>query len=334
MYAFKRLFNPELFQGVHKRTNYFEGWYYKLIDRQARNAFAVIPGVSCGSSGKEKHAFVQILNAEGCGTHYATFELGDFRVNKKRFEIEIGKNYFSRTQIKLEIATADFSLEGHLLFNGIIPYPKTLFSSGIMGPFSYVPFMECHHGIVNVHHELSGTLKWCGSPIDFGEGCGYIEKDWGTSFPEAWIWLQSNHFDCGNATFLFSIAKIPWLGRSFTGLLCFLRIDRTFHIFATYTGARVTFLSHTGDVLSIEIEDRKYRMEITARQTGGGMLKAPKNGLMTGVITESLSADIEVLLSGKDGRSVFKGKGEHAGLEISDEKAFCQTKPTADNRFN
>jgi hypothetical protein len=323
MYSFKRLFNPELFQGVHKRTNYFEGWYYKLIDRQARNAFAVIPGVSFGSNEKERHAFVQILHAEGCGTHYAAFNLSDFRANKKRFEIEIGKNYFTRTQIRLELATDEFDLKGQLFFDGIIPYPKTLFSPGIMGPFSYVPFMECHHGIVSVHHDISGTLNWCGSRIDFNGGGGYIEKDWGTSFPESWIWIQSNHFSGVNATFLFSMAKIPWLGRAFTGLLCFLRLGSKFYIFATYTGARVTVLDHSGDNLSIRVEDRRYQMDIAARRTEGGTLKAPRNGLMTGEITESICAEIDIRLSGKDGRPVFTGKGRNAGLEIKNEKAFC-----------
>lgn len=324
MYAFKRLFNPELFQGVHKRTNYFEGWYYKLIDRQARNAFAVIPGISCGSSEKERHAFIQVLSAEGCGTYYAAYDIGDFKAKKNCFEIEIGKNYFTASEIRLHIFTDHFSMDGHLLFNGMISYPKTLYSPGIMGPFSYIPFMECHHGIINVHHNIEGTLHWCGKPVDFSNGCGYIEKDWGTSFPEAWIWVQSNHFDCGHATFLFSMAKIPWLAGSFTGLLCFLRIDHSFYIFATYTGARVTCVEDTGDSLLIGIEDRKYRMELTAVRTEGGALRAPRNGLMTGEITESLCAEIAVALSKKDGDTVFKGKGRHAGLEISKGKVFLR----------
>ncbi|MCK7537696.1 MAG: tocopherol cyclase family protein [Marinilabiliales bacterium] len=29
---------------------------------------------------------------------------------------------------------------------------------------------------------------------DFSGGRGYIEKDWGHSFPSAYVWMQSNHF--------------------------------------------------------------------------------------------------------------------------------------------
>ncbi|WP_243392439.1 MULTISPECIES: tocopherol cyclase family protein [unclassified Mesotoga] len=31
--------------------------------------------------------------------------------------------------------------------------------------------------------------------IDLTGGKGYIEKDWGRSLPDAWIWMQSNNFD-------------------------------------------------------------------------------------------------------------------------------------------
>lgn len=36
-------FNPERFQGRHKRKSYFEGWYYKIIDASEKYAFAIIP---------------------------------------------------------------------------------------------------------------------------------------------------------------------------------------------------------------------------------------------------------------------------------------------------
>lgn len=29
--------------------------------------------------------------------------------------------------------------------------------------------------------------------MDFSGGRGYIEKDWGQSFPAAWVWLQINY---------------------------------------------------------------------------------------------------------------------------------------------
>jgi len=72
-----------------------------------------------------------------------------------------------------------------------------------MGWYSYIPFMECKHGIVSVNHKISGTLRIDNELIDLNEGKGYIEKDWGTSFPEAWIWIQSNNFNNPDTAFTF-----------------------------------------------------------------------------------------------------------------------------------
>jgi hypothetical protein len=67
-----------------------------------------------------------------------------------------------------------------------------------MGWYSYVPFMECYHGLISIDHKLQGSLQINGQEIDFTEGKGYAEKDWGTSFPEGYVWMQSNHFAEGS----------------------------------------------------------------------------------------------------------------------------------------
>ena len=63
-----------------------------------------------------------------------------------------------------------------------------------MGPFSFVPFMECYHGIISMDHSIIGELSIKGKKVDFTSGRGYIEKDWGHSFPIGYVWMQSNHF--------------------------------------------------------------------------------------------------------------------------------------------
>ena len=51
-----------------------------------------------------------------------------------------------------------------------------------MGPFSYLPLMECYHGILSMDHNISGSIDYNDQTIDFNEGRGYIEKDYGKSF--------------------------------------------------------------------------------------------------------------------------------------------------------
>ncbi|MPN29068.1 hypothetical protein SDC9_176516 [bioreactor metagenome] len=84
-----------------------------------------------------------------------------------------------------------------------------LLNAGIMGWYRFVPFMECYHGVVSLTHNLNGKIYINNEVHNFKDGKGYIEKDWGSSMPSAWIWMQSNHFNENNSSFMLSIANIP-----------------------------------------------------------------------------------------------------------------------------
>jgi len=62
-----------------------------------------------------------------------------------------------------------------------------------MGWYTWVPRMDCYHGLFSFSDSLQGTLTLKGKVMDFFGGRGYIEKDWGQSFPAAWVWLQNNY---------------------------------------------------------------------------------------------------------------------------------------------
>lgn len=61
-----------------------------------------------------------------------------------------------------------------------------------MGPFAYLNGMACNHGIVSMKHQITGHMVIKGLDLYFKEDSGYIEKDWGRSFPKRYIWLQGN----------------------------------------------------------------------------------------------------------------------------------------------
>jgi len=321
MYLMKKLFDPAIYQGKSKRKNYFEGWYYKLIDKEHQQALAVIPGVSFGKGREDRHAFIQVLNTGG-KVSYIRYGFSDFNYSRDRFSISIGDNYFSDREIRLNIDEDHCKMVGRLEFHKIVAFPKSLKRPGIMGPYTFVPFMECNHAVINIHHEISGQLSIQNNTADFSGGYGYIEKDWGRSFPETWIWLQSNHFGADDVTVMFSAAKIPWMGRSFPGFISFIRIKGKLLLFATYTGAKIIDLAYRNDQLEIVLEDKRYRMEIKAKHSEGGILKAPKNGLMDNEILESISAVARVILSDKSGHVVYSGTGTHTGLEIANDMIF------------
>lgn len=71
-----------------------------------------------------------------------------------------------------------------------------------MGPFSYIPFMECNHAILSMKSKTNGQIKINNNKINFHNDIAYIEKDWGTSFPKSHIWCQANNFQNKTASFM------------------------------------------------------------------------------------------------------------------------------------
>ena len=185
-----------------------------------------------------------------------------------------------------------------------------------MGWYSFVPFMECKHGIVSVLHNLGGELILNGNPVDFKYGKGYIEKDWGTSFPESWIWLHCNTFAEPDCSFTFSVAKIPWLGSFFIGHICFLYLKGKFYLFATYNKSKITRLNFSGKKLEIKMQNKSHLLKIVAIQQKSGNLKAPVTGQMNRVIKESIDSEIEIELADLNEKTFFSTKGKHAGMEL------------------
>ena len=102
--------------------------------------------------------------------------------------------------------------------------------------------MECYHGVLSFDHTIQGELTIDGQAVDFSRGRGYIEKDWGKSFPSAWVWYQSNHFPQTGVCLTASIAVIPWLRSAFRGFIIGLWILGTLVRFASYTGANTDSL--------------------------------------------------------------------------------------------
>jgi tocopherol cyclase len=311
-YLQKKL-HPALFQGSLRKKNYFEGWYFKQISGDHENMAAFIPGISLS---RDSHAFVQHIDGLHGRTSYFRFPLSTFKSNKNKFEIEIDKNYFSDREIVLDLKDQACAISGKLRFSETTGFPVSLFSPGIMGWYSYVPFMECYHGVVSVNHSVQGTIKVNDTLLPFDHGKGYIEKDWGRSFPSDWIWLQANCFAGQTTSLMLSIAKIPWLGRSFLGFLSFFYIDRTFYRFATYTGATIDHAAYRDNTLSLVISDKKYRVEVRATHAQRGDLRAPQSGAMSRTIKESINAELEVLLYADKNQLLYSGKSPFAGLEV------------------
>ena len=246
--------NSSMFQGNQKTKKYFEGWYFKMVSQDEGSILSVIPGISISEDGSTKHPFIQIIDGKTAKTEYISYPIEDFYFSKEDFLIKIGNNVFSKDSIVLDIQRDSLSVIGKVYMKNLAELKsKNKQRQKIMGWYYKVPFMECYHGVVSLNHDLYGEIKTNNRSFSFDGGRGYIEKDWGKSMPSSWIWIQTNSFKNSNSSFMLSIAKIPWLGFSFTGFLGFYYINNEIVRFGTYSKAKVKLEKQEKNNLNLNI---------------------------------------------------------------------------------
>ncbi len=316
--------HPEIYHGFGKKPPYFEGWYYKLVSADENSRYAIIPGIFRGQNASASaegtagdHAFVQVLDGMTGRATYHQYPVEAFRADEEAFSVWVGENHFHQHGLSLNINDDTLRLSGELRFEGGEGWPVSVASPGVMGWYAWLPFMECYHGILSFDHRIIGSLQVDGQVVDFTEGRGYMEKDWGQAFPSAYIWQQTNHFDTPGTCLTASIAMIPSVGRVFRGFLGGFYHHRKLYKFATYTGAQTEKLALTDDHVHWTLSDQHYRLEMTAERGSGGLLKAPVRTEMHKRVDETMQSSVAVRFTHRFGGAViFEGVGRNAGLEV------------------
>ncbi len=310
-----RIFKPEVYQGNKRLKNYFEGWYFKQVSDDEKKVFAFIPGISLNPS--DPHSFIQYINGISGETHYIRYELDDFQYKKNRFELSLANSFFSADGFILDISNNHFRAKGEVRFHNRAKFPSSLFSPGIMGWYSFVPLMECKHGIVSMNHYAEGSIIINSEKIELQRGKSYTEKDWGRSFPSAWIWMQSNNFNNPDASLMLSVARIPWLGSYFMGFISFMYLEGKTYLFSSYNKSIFKLEDYNDQEINVRLENRESILKLNIQRKKSGELMAPAKGKMNRMIKESVDSAVEVELFDKSKKLLFHETGRRAGLEVT-----------------
>jgi len=302
--------NTEIFQGEkYLKTNkeYFEGWYFKNIGNKN---ISFIPGININEN--EKKSFIQIITNKK--SYFIDYGIDDFKFNHNPFYIKIGNSLFSKERIYIDINDKKQKLK----INGDITYSNNInIKTNIMGPFVYIPFMECNHGVICMKNKANGLIKINNKRIKFNNGIGYIEKDWGTSFPKNYIWCQGNNFKNKDASFMLAIANIPFKFFNFKGVICSLIINGKEYRFATYNNTKIIKYDIKNNSINISLKKGKYILNIKSKQLNGHKLSAPIKGKMSKDILESITSVVNVTLK-ENNNVIFSDTSTNCGLEIID----------------
>lgn len=259
---------------------YFKGWYFKCNTQDKTIAF--IPAYHY--SNNKKSASLQIITDDKASN--IPFEKLEY--NENPLYVKIGNCVFSHKGIILDFNDDGLTLGGKLCFEQLTPIRYD-----IMGPFKFVPFMQCRHSVYSMCHKINGEIKVNDQLYNFENGIGYIEGDCGHSFPKKYIWTQCC-FD--NNSLMLSVADIPFLGIHFTGIIGVVFINGKEYRIATYLGAKIKQINKN----TVTVKQGSFEFTAKLLNKNAQPLAAPTKGNMCRTIHESAACEAHYSFSHKD----------------------------------
>lgn len=308
--------NPDLFHGHGRKSNFFEGWYFKIVDPTEKHTFAFIPGIILGATEGASHSFLQLIHGTKAYYRYLSHPVHAFEAKKNAFDVSVGDNRFSLERLHLQVEDTGIRARGQIDFRNVATWPDTVLNPGSMGFYNYIPRMQCYSQVCALDMDLQGSLEINGDKIDFSGGRGYVEKNWGSAFPYSWIWVQSNNFAKSRTSLTCSLAHIPFLMTSFRGFLIGMTVEGKFFSFTTMNGSRC-HIQQAGRDVRIQVRNSTHTlaMETWTDPKKFILLQGPRDGRMVPLVQENLLGRVKVELQDRHGKRVFADEGACAGIE-------------------
>lgn len=197
---------PSGLRGTINRQNFFEGWFQKIYSMEHQASVVIIYGYATQNP-PDRFGFIQILVPDEHPQCYY-FPKQEVRMDPTNHIVRMGKNLLSTQEVL--ISTELFQINLRMS----VTYPIRGLKNS-MGYTYYIPNLPCYHAVLNPAHLVSGSIEYHGKSILLTNERGYLEKNWGTSFPQDYLWLHALDPNDSGVSVLFSYASIEWMGKSF-----------------------------------------------------------------------------------------------------------------------
>ncbi len=213
--------------------SYFEGWYFRVTLPEIAQTFAFMYSIEDPIGGQSNSGgAVQILgideeylsrtfpNVKKFWASHNSLSLGHWRETRNK---EQGTSNEQQGTSNKERATSSEEIiksrkEGYQvtasLNQGCIYDPRhqqycrweyqiqplygwgnpRLTQQATAGWLSYLPVFDPGWQILMAHGLATGWIEWQGEKYQFTDAPAYSEKNWGTSFPKKWFWINCNSF--------------------------------------------------------------------------------------------------------------------------------------------
>jgi hypothetical protein len=274
------------FHFLSKKAPSFEGFYCKVA-QQDGTTLVVICGYA--KSAEKAHFFIQV-STQSANTLYFEYPIDKLIPHTEGFSFSINGNQISSKGIVINEKNCTIDLT----FTKFSKWKRTLTKPSIMGVLTYVPFVECKHDVISPYFEVSGNATIENTQLEFTDDAGYIDKNWGKSFPKKYIWGHVAGFEKENIAIQFAQGSPSWLFWNVPVHLGFLRLNDNIYTFNSWKGGKMTMIN-VGHK-EVYIRSRKFKIHLTFKKGSELKLKAPINGKVEDNIVESAGIETKVLI--------------------------------------
>lgn len=276
-------FNPTLLQGNIGKQNYFEGWFQKIYSPEHDTTFIIIYGFATGNDTENK-GFIQLYIPENKVIHL-NFHENQIVLDKNNHNIKFGENIISNEQIYILTDKIQINLSIH-------NQEFSPFKHNSMGLYYLVPNLPCYHSVLHKSSTINGIIIVDETKIELNNTIGYLEKSWGTSFPDKYFWMHAQDPTNLANQVLFSQAEIIWKNKTFIKHFGYLLLDGKYVNLGKIHRKNITSKFISNKKLSISLNNLGIILNYNLNDEKRILFKSPIHGKMSNQITHNTEVSI------------------------------------------
>lgn len=338
--------------------NYFEGWYFRLTLPEIKQTFAFMYSIEdpLGEQLKSGGA-VQILGIDETYLFRTFIDVHKFFADQNNLALGHWSKTNLTTKAKL-LSSTEFRnciTEGYQvtakLNQGSIYDPvrneychweyqiQPVYGWGnsqqpqqsSAGWLSFLPIFEPGWQIMMAHGLATGWVEWRGQRYQFTNAPAYSEKNWGSSFPKKWFWLNCNSFNQKTDLALTAgggIRQVLWWSEEVA--LIGIHYQGKFYEFAPWN-SQVSWQVEPWGKWQLQGKSVEYEVILTGTTNlSGTYVRTPTAKGLVFNCRDTTQGKLSLILSDCQGKTIVTATSNLAGLEVGGapwEKAWVVNKP-------
>ncbi|MBE6023037.1 MAG: hypothetical protein E7231_07365 [Cellulosilyticum sp.] len=224
---------------MKKQKNYFEEWQMKVLDAKQEKVLGI--SIHLDQIGETNEGMLQVSYDTGIDCNRISFKCDELSSHEEA--IIAGKNHIGAEEVLLDINEKKLSIKGKLMINRVINLNQSFLKPGLMGYYKHIPFLEFYQEVLTLQGKVAGEFCIDGETVDFTDGHYFLQKQWGSKFPNVWLWAQCSGFEKKkDLAIMVGVARLKVLFNYYTAFAIPIYYNDQVEIFSNYNGGHISKL--------------------------------------------------------------------------------------------